>query len=183
MLKQKAEVDRAMKPKVIYEISDFYFSNKGWVYFLISDDKRFLKIGKTKASLEERVSAINRREMFRANRFRLLIAYNDASLERHFLDFFDIYRARYNWIETNNSKQYLTYNELWKISTDYCRQHYGEYRKRKVSEAIHKFGQITREELCKIPPRKLAPQLLSIIERQLGFVRQDDSLTFEMTKT
>ena len=156
-----------MKSRVIYQLSDYSNSKKGWVYFLVSSDRRYLKIGKTSSSVEERINAINSKKCFRSNNFHLLLAYNDASLERHFLSYFEKYRARYNWRKPSEEQFRLTYDELRRVATAYCRKEYGCYRKHHISDAICKFGQTTRDELCKIPPRKLAPYLTSIIESEL----------------
>ncbi|MCU8506132.1 GIY-YIG nuclease family protein [Vibrio vulnificus] len=156
-----------MKSKVIYDVVDFYQSRKGWVYFLVSEDKRYLKIGKTNNDLNERIKYANYNSPPGAH-FSLLLAYNDATLERQFLSLFERYRARYNWHEPSSKAQGLTYDELWKVAIVFSRLKYGSYKKSHVSRAIHKFSRVTRTELCKIPPRKLAPKLKSIIEHELG---------------
>ncbi|WP_415721713.1 hypothetical protein [Photobacterium ganghwense] len=164
-------VGNAMKPKVIYHISDSYRSKNGWVYFLLSQDKRYLKIGKTNADLSARINAANSIEIFKENQFKLLLAYSDSRLEGEFLSYFGKYRARYNWLEPTSIRKHLTYDELWKIATYYSRTKHGFYRKNHVTNAIQKYGQTTRDELCKIPPKKLAPKLVYIIEEKLGLVK------------
>tara|TARA_R110002033_G_scaffold166332_2_gene204960 strand:- start:11588 stop:12070 length:483 start_codon:yes stop_codon:yes gene_type:complete len=159
-----------MKPKVIYDLSDFYRARNGWVYFLISKDKRYMKIGRTNAELAERIKATNLRRSFKDNQFSLLLAYNDANLENKFLRFFDNYRARYNWHEPNSRQDVLTYEELWKVATTYTRNKHGCYKKQYVIWAIHQYAQTTRNEFCKIPPKKLPTKLKMLIEKELGII-------------
>lgn len=161
-----------MKPKVIYDLTDFYRARNGWVYFLISKDKRYMKIGRTNAELAKRIKAANLTRS-KDNQFSLLLAYNDANLENKFLSFFDNYRARYHWHEPNSRQNGLTYEELWKVATAYTRNKHGCYRKLYVIWAIHQYAQITRDELCKIPPKKLAPKLKTLIETELGILSQN----------
>lgn len=156
-----------MKSRIIYDLNDFYRDRHGWVYFLISEDMRYMKIGKTNAELQARVRAANSKG---DNQFRLLLAYNNANLERKFLHYFESYRARYNWHEPSSRQNGLTYCELWKVATAHIRRKHGCYKKHYVLWAIHQYAQITREELCKIPPKKLAPKLRVMIEAELGIM-------------
>ncbi|MDG3055400.1 hypothetical protein P7225_24230 [Vibrio parahaemolyticus] len=154
------------KPKIVFSLSEFYQHKHGWTYFLLSKDKRYLKIGKTTSDLGLRIKSINNDINYKGNEFSLLVACVGARNEKKFHYFFRDYRACFNWLEPGNVQKNLSYEQIWAIALKSSKSKHGVYRKHYVSWEVRDYCKRTIVELFKIPPKKLAPKLVPIIKKE-----------------
>ncbi|ENH2499033.1 GIY-YIG nuclease family protein [Vibrio parahaemolyticus] len=161
------------KLKIIYSLNDFYPRKLGWTYFLLSKDKRYLKIGKTTADLSTRIKAINNDQNYKGYDFSLLLAFVDASYEKQFHHFFRGYRACFNWLKPKQDMRNLSADEVWSIAVKSSKKKYGVYRKSYVYQELGLYSQKTIVELFKLPPRKIVPKLIPIITAELAQIEAE----------
>lgn len=140
---------------IIYDLLDYRPSKKGWTYILLSKDKRIMKVGQTKSSLENRIKSINSGKGVFDNYFEFSMAINDAGYERKLHSYFSEYRVRYYLVFGNKKSELLTYKELIKEIR--------KYEKESGIRIHHKNIQKTRMEIFKVPPIKVSIKIKSII--------------------
>lgn len=163
------------RPLIIESLDEFSKKDKGWTYFLISSDNRYLKIGKTVSNIEWRISWCKNDRNYKDKKFRFLMAVEGADLERHFLSFFSSYRANIIWESPENKIERLTSDEAWALAIKLSKKIHGVYRKNEVSHLYWKYTRKTIVELFKIPPKKLAPNLSGIIIRETIRIHEQNS--------
>lgn len=153
--------------RVIFDLDDFYPTKKGWTYILLSKNKKYMKIGKSVAVLENRIKNIRNDLNYKQFDFYFLLAIEDCCYEHKLFSVFDEYRACCFWKEGKIKSKPLTSKEINKkinlkleeLNTDYS--YIGRH------EIYREFVLITRLELFKIPPRKIAPKLKYIVQDYL----------------
>ncbi|KPA51020.1 hypothetical protein VT25_19365 [Photobacterium leiognathi subsp. mandapamensis] len=161
------------KPKIVFSLEEIYRHKDGWTYFLLSKDKRYLKIGKTTSDLGLRIKSINNDMNYRGNDFSLLVACVDAKNEKRFHYFFREYRACFNWQEPDNRQKNLSSEQIWSLAVKSSKAKYGIYRKHYVYWEIKKYCKKTIVELFRIPPKKLAPMLVFIIQKEFECIQNE----------
>lgn len=67
----------------------------GWTYFLLSNDGKYAKIGKTKSNFRDRERYANNNDPYRGLQLKLLFAIDDERLEPILHNYFRQYHARY----------------------------------------------------------------------------------------
>lgn len=152
---------------IIYNLDDYYPTKKGWTYILLSRNKKYMKIGKSVAVLETRIKNIKNDLNYKQFDFDFLLAIEGCYYEKKLFSVFSEYRACCFWKEGKIKSKPLTSKEINKrvslkveefnSDTSYVGRH----------EIYRKFVLITRLELFKIPPRKVAPKVKDIVRDYL----------------
>ncbi len=156
---------------VIYNLEEFQPLKKGWTYILISHDKNYLKIGKTTADLENRIKNINNDQNYKQYQFRLLMAIRGANYEYILHSLFSDYRACYFWVYDKEKSKPLTLKESKrKVRSELTRIDLDAQNPDRIV-VYRNLIQTTRLELFKIPPRKVAPNVINIVLEYLDIKR------------
>jgi len=134
-----------------------------WTYFLISENKRLIKIGSTIQPLEKRILGVNNEPNYKGYNFSLYLAVRGMHLEEFFHDHFKNYRACFRWREEDGTYTYLTGKESWKRSLANTPIKGEHTRKLRAHWYFNYNAMHTRLELFKFPPRKVLPNLKSLI--------------------
>jgi len=151
------------KYEIIKELSEIKKRKSGWTYILISKDKKYMKIGKTTSELGRRIKNINSDRNYKEYNFSFFMAVNSYKLELLFLTYFSQYRACYRWNDGKNSFTGLNQKDLRGKARKKANEIYSSPSCQEINKILYEYSQITRLELFKIPPRKIASKLDSII--------------------
>jgi hypothetical protein len=143
------------------DVANKYGSN--WTYFLISEDKRFIKIGSTLQPLRKRIIGVNNELNYSDLNFSFYLAVRGIMHEELFHEYFKQYRACFRWTEKDGSYSYLTNKESWKRSLKNTPIKGEHTRKLRTFWYFNSSAMHTRLELFKFPPRKVLPKLESIV--------------------
>lgn len=157
------------KPDEILSIEHDYRPQKGWVYILISDDKKHLKIGKTSSCLARRIKSVNTDEysLYRGKNFELLIAFIDANHERPMQSLWSSYRANYRWSEPENESTGLTSSKIYSLARKRARALEGEnYTPTKTRELLRRYSKPTSLELFALPKKARPEKILETLRKQ-----------------
>ncbi len=127
-----------------------------------------MKIGRTIQLLEKRLGKLPYKGIFGEFEIDFLMAIEGHHHEFTLLNYFDKYRARYQWYEKGKRTEDLTYPEAWSRSIQRVRAEQGMYTESKAADVYRKHVRVTRLELFKIPPRKVGSRLKDLIIKVLN---------------
>jgi len=155
--------------KIIRSIEDSYVSKKGWTYFLLSKNKRHVKIGHATPNLNRRVYQLLHNEYYKALGFEFHFAVLGEQYENRFHTLFDEFRARIKWVGKDSYYgMFFTEKESWKLAVlCYKKEFDNKYDKLGVLNYYRNNTQTTRNEIFNIPPVKVGKKLEFIVTSSL----------------
>lgn len=156
-----------MKPRLIDELAQYKRLSSGWTYFLLSKDKKYLKIGRCTSDLSLRIKAINNDINYKGKEFRFVMAISDKHFERYFQSMFSRFRANYSWNDGLTQERNLTFPEVWRKARDKAKSVNGKYCKYQAEQCLWLYSSKTVIELFKVPRNKIANKLRDIVEGEL----------------
>lgn len=159
--------------EIVTSIDECKSKRFGWVYFLLSKDSKYLKIGKA-TCISSRLTAISKDDNYKDYKFRLLAAVPDGRLEGYFHDLFYYYRARLVWNYNGIEYKALTKQQVWNLAKKQSKSLIGHYCFDHIESLAYstKHLRVSGLELFKIPPRKLTPCLVDIINGEIEHIKK-----------